>query len=77
MIEDFQTVLLSVTFKIKNKPCAYLGNKSISKLRCFLDGFSYGYSYPNVSNLFNGFQKHIEFKYPCKLNLSWNNILLN
>lgn len=76
MENDFQSVLLSMVLKIKSKPGLYIGNKSITKLRSFLDGFSVGYSYPNVMNLFPGFQDYIELKYSCKLTISWNDILL-
>lgn len=76
MRNNFQNTLLNVVFKIKSKPCSYLGTKSISKLRCFLDGFAYGYSYPDISNLFPGFQRYVEEKYYCTECISWNNILL-
>lgn len=73
----FQNILLKVVFKVKNKPYSYLGAKSVSRLRCFLDGFAYGYSYPGTSNLFSGFQEYIEAKYSCVECISWNNILLD
>lgn len=77
MEKDFQYVILKVIFKVKNKPCSYLGAKSISRFRCFLDGFAHGYSYPGTSSLLPDFQEYIQTKYSCKESLSWNCILLN
>ena len=73
----FDEDILSMLAKMRPHPQFYLGEKSISRLRCFLDGFSVGYSYPHLKPLLPGFQEYIEAKYPLDLSsLSWNHILL-
>ena len=64
-------------FMIKKKPCMFLNQKSISKLKCFLDGFAAGYSFPNVNSFLPTFQEYIEAKYKCVLTISWSKILIS
>lgn len=76
-MSKFDEDILSMLAGMRPNPHFYLGEKSISRLRCFLDGFSVGYSYPRMNPLLPGFQEYIEAKYPLELAaLSWNNILL-
>ena len=63
--------------KIKNKPFLYLKHKYFTELRCYLDGFAAGYSFPHVNSFFPSFQDYMESKYLCKLSYSWDNILLS
>lgn len=76
-MNKFDGDILSMLERMRPHPQFYLGEKSITGLRCFLDGFSVGYSYPHINPLLPGFQEFIEAKYPLDLSsLSWNHILL-
>ena len=75
-MNEFNNDIIKVIYMIKRKPLGYLGELSISKLRCFMDGFSFGYDYPKFHPFINEFQEYIENKYKCYSN-SWNNILLS
>lgn len=75
-MKSFDADIHEMIIKIIHKPISYLGSKSISKLRCFIDGFSIGYDYPHFHPFFPEFQSFIETKYKINYSDSWNNILL-
>lgn len=73
---DYETDVIHLLTMFRPNPHFYLGERSITRLRCFLDGFSVGYSYPKMQPLLPGFQEFIEEKYSEKRSISWDNILL-
>ncbi len=78
-MSDFENDLINLIFIIKksNKPALYLGSYSITKFKAFIDGFAFGYSFPNVHQFFPDFQKYIEKKYAHNGTVKgWNTLLL-
>lgn len=73
---NYEKDFLELLNLIRPRPGLYLGARSITRLRCFLDGFSAGYSYPKMQPLIPDFQDFIEKKYSEIRTISWNNILL-
>lgn len=61
---------------IRLRPSLYLGARSVTRLRCYLNGFADGYSYPKIQPLLPGFQKFIEEKYSEKRSIGWDTIML-
>lgn len=75
---NFDADVLQLLNMFRPHPHFYLGERSITRLRCFLDGFSVGYSFPCLEHsFFPEFQEYIERKYSERDSLSWNIILLN
>lgn len=74
-MNKLETDILNIIFKIKERPQVYLGNKSIIRLKCFLDGFKIAYDFPNVSVAFPEFYPYISKKYNCIKSYSWCTIL--
>lgn len=75
-LAQFDADVLELLNMVRRKPISYLGAKSITRLRCYLDGFAIGYDYPRYHQYLPGFQDYIEKKYHWKSNDSFNNILL-
>ncbi len=63
--------------KIKQRPGLYLGVKSLTLLNVFIGGYAICQSDYNQqeSNLFNGFQEHIQKKYKISSTQSWAKII--
>ena len=75
-LTGFDKDVLKAVLLVKEKPVGYIGAKSITRLKCFLDGFCFGYNYPSTGSFFPAFQERIEAKYRWKYNDSWAAILL-
>ena len=75
-MDKFSIDALKMLYVIYQKPKIYLGSKSLSCLKLFLDGFAAGYSFPNVESFLPSFQDYISNKYNCILSISWSSILL-
>ena len=75
-MDKYNEDLLNVIFSIKKIPGIYLGTKSVSRLRSFLDGFSLGYNYPSMKPNFRDFQERMEAKYRVRESIGWDMILL-
>lgn len=73
---NYEKDILELLNLIRPYPHFYLGVRSITRLRCYLDGFSVGYSYPKMQPLLPDFQDFIEEKYSEIRTISWNDILL-
>ncbi len=74
-MNEFEKDIIKVIFTLKKKPISYLGAKSITRLKCFLDGFCWGYGFPSFCSFFFNFQEIIETKYNI-YNSSWDLIFL-
>lgn len=75
-VREYEKDVISVLYMIRKRPPLYLGDKSVTKLKIFLDGFSIGYSYPELHSFFQGFPEYISDKYNCRESISWSDILL-
>ena len=75
-MDKYREVILDVIFSIKKIPGIYLGTKSVTRLKSFLDGFRLGYSYPSMKPYFRDFQERMEAKYRVRECISWDMILL-
>jgi len=60
---------------IKATPGLYLGKKSITLLKAFLDGYIEGIGKGDIYYL-SEFQKFIEDEYPSNMSYSWANLIL-
>jgi hypothetical protein len=72
-------IVHDLLIEIQNKPGLYIGTKSITKLKHFLDGFLFALyvssgkkEYPNI---LCGFQEWIEMRYDITSTHNWSNII--
>ncbi len=67
--------------KIKQRPSLYLGQRSISHLQTFLDGYTFARREQNLpvteeEREFEGFQEWVEFRFNQQSTQSWAKIIL-
>lgn len=72
---------MSLLLKIKERPGLYLGEKSLPKLRSFINGYIYAMNHENGLNCgeenYYGFNKWINKKYNIVNPIFWENSLTN
>jgi hypothetical protein len=69
--------IVTLIDEIKSRPAMYLGRRSLSCLRSFLDGWCYrDKEEPCDASFFRGFHEWVERKYGQKDTQSWDRIIL-
>ena len=78
-MKPIENQLLELLDNIKKKPGMYLGNKSITKLHMYLEGFLHAsnilYGGERCLKFFKGFQEWTEMKYDITSSHHWSSII--
>ncbi len=72
--------LISTLFKIKSKPGMYLGTKSATKLKSFIDGYIYAMNKENIecgSKVYYSFNDWFAENHNIRESILWDIFLLN
>lgn len=75
--EEYEQRLIHLIYRIKENPCALLGELSLEKLNFFLSGYEYAFlEFTGYRLHFDAdFQKYVETVFDIKEAIHWNKII--